>query len=81
MTHGSSGGRGPREPERDPFPIGLRLRDTYHDREGEILDVARQYTHPQAAPIYNYLVRWRDGQVEALAEAAIRSGHGIEILD
>ncbi len=73
-----NGNGGDRERPREPLPIGLRLRDTHHDREGVILDVASQYTHPQAQPIFSYLVRWDDGQVQALAEGALRGGHGIE---
>jgi hypothetical protein len=57
------------------------VRDPRLDREGEILDHACQYTHPQAAPIYNYLVRWQDGQIEAVAEAAFRGSHGLELVD
>jgi len=45
-----------------------------------ILDHARQYAHPQAAPVFHYLVQWDDGQTQGLAEAALAPGRGIEVL-
>ena len=78
---GGGRGRGRQDPNREPLSTGVRIRDVQFDREGEIVDVARQYTHPQAAPIFNYLVRWQHGQVQALGESALQANHGIEILD
>ena len=66
---------------REPLEVGRRLFDTVADREGEIVEFACQYAHPQAPPTYAYLIRWQDGQIQALAEAALRPGQGIELLD
>jgi hypothetical protein len=61
------------------FDPGQRVRDVYSERCGAIVDVARQYAHPNAAPVHNYLVRWDDGQVEALNERAFAQNWGLEI--
>ncbi len=47
--------------------------------EGTVIDHARQYTHPQAAPIFIYMVRWQDGQVGSVSEAAFRPGGGLSL--
>jgi len=71
---GGSGGR-------EPLPDGTRVRETSGGREGRVLEHACQYAYPQAPPVFHYLIRWDDGQVQALGEAALRPGQGIEILD
>jgi len=74
---------GPREPrKRTPVPVfdaGQKVHDFYDNRGGQIVDVARQYSHPNADPVHNYLVRWDDGHVEALNERALTSSWGLEI--
>ena len=37
--------------------------------------------HPKADPVYNYLVRWQDGQIQAFSEGAFAGDHAFEILD
>jgi len=46
-----------------------------------VLDFACQYAHPKAEPVYSYLIRWDDGQVNALSEAALGGGQGYELID
>ena len=75
---GSSFPRRPRTIE--PLEAGRRIRDTRAEREGEVLDHACQYAHPKADPVYNYLVRWDDGQITAISEMALE-GHGLEVID
>jgi hypothetical protein len=52
--------------------VGRKIHDTRENRIGVVLDTARQYSHPKAQPVYNYLVRWEDGQVQAISEHALR---------
>lgn len=68
--------RGPR-----PLETGTQLRDGRGDRIGTVLEVACQYAHPKAEPVYNYLVRWDDGQVEAFTEAVLDGSHELEIVE
>jgi len=76
---------GPRRPrQRVELPVydtGQRVNDLQRERSGEIVDVARQYSHPNAAPVHNYLVRWEDGHVEALSEQAFVPNWGLEVED
>ena len=76
---------GPRHPRgRAPIPVfdpGQKVHDFHSDRGGQIVDVARQYSHPNAEPVHNYLVRWDDGHVEALSERALTPNWGLEIED
>ena len=51
------------------------------DRLGVILDHACQYSHPKAPPNYSYLIRWDDGQIQAVCESAINSSHGLETVE
>jgi len=60
---------------------GQKIRDVQNNSVGEVLEFACQYAHPKAAPVYSYLIRWEDGQVQALTETAFSGGHGFEILD
>jgi len=46
-----------------------------------ILDFACQYAHPKADPVYNYLIRWEDGQVQAFSSDALGGRYGFELLD
>ena len=45
---------------------GQKIRDVQTNNVGVVLDFACQYAHPKADPVYSYLVRWGDGQVQAL---------------
>ena len=70
--------------KQEEFPVfeaGQKIADTVHDRSGEIIDVARQYAHPNADPVHNYLVRWDDGDIEALNERAFARDWGLETVD
>jgi hypothetical protein len=60
---------------------GQKIRDVRLSRVGIVLDYARQYSHPKAQPVYSYLVRWEDGQVQAISEGALAPGCGVEPLD
>lgn len=57
------------------------MRDHHEDRVGEVLEHACQYAHPKAPPVYSYLIRWQDGQVQALSEVALQREFGLELLD
>jgi len=61
------------------FEPGQKVNDVQADRSGEILDVAPQFSHPNAAPVHNYLVRWDDGHVEALNERAFGRSWGLVV--
>jgi len=65
----------------DRLETGQKIRDVQTDNVGVIVDFACQYAHPKADPVYSYLVRWEDGQVNALTESAFRGSHGYEIID
>ena len=69
---GRKGGIGELEP-------GQKVRDRNERNEGVVLEFACQYAHPKAAPVYNYLIRWQDGQVSAVSEAAFDAG--LELID
>lgn len=60
---------------------GQKIRDVQNNSVGTILDFACQYAHPKADPVYSYLIRWEDGQVQALTETAFGGRDGLEILD
>jgi hypothetical protein len=70
-----------RSRELDRLEVGQRIRDTRWRQEGTVLDVACQYAHPKADPVFSYLVRWEDGQVHAISEGAFWGDHGFELLD
>jgi hypothetical protein len=63
------------------FEAGQKIRDLGEDRDGVILDVACQYAHPKAQPVFSYLIRWQDGQVQALSEHAFGAEPGIELVE
>jgi hypothetical protein len=65
----------------EPLPPGTQIRDVRGGQTGVILDHACQYAHPKADPVYNYLIRWEDGQIQAVAEAALSGGHGLEVIE
>ena len=68
-------------PRHESLSVGQRVRDLQLKREGAIVDIACQYAHPKADPVYNYLIRWDDGQVQAFGAAAFESGHGLDPID
>ena len=76
---------GPRHPRNGaPIPVfdaGQAVHDVDGHRAGQIVDVARQYSHPNADPVHNYLVRWDDGMIEAFSERAMAPGSGLEVED
>ncbi len=61
--------------------VGQKIRDGRGQRDGVVLEYACQYAHPKADPVYSYLIRWDDGQVFAISEAALGNGSGFEPLD
>ena len=65
----------------EPIPNGTVIQDKLNSTHGEIIDNASQFTHPQAAPIFMYLVRWQDGQISSLSEAALKPAHGLTVGD
>ena len=56
---------------------GQKVRDANRDLVGVVLDRAGRYLHPRADPITVYLIRWDNGLVEALSEAAFQGDWGI----
>jgi hypothetical protein len=67
--------------DRRPLAPGQKVRDASDDNIGVVLDHACQYAHPKAPPLFSYLIRWQDGQVQAVTEAAFHSGGGLELID
>jgi len=65
----------------EPLENGQKVRDSRQGLVGEVVDHACQYSHPKADPVYSYLVRWEDGQVQAISEGALGRGAGIELID
>jgi len=61
--------------------IGREIRDLKEKKTGLVLDYACQYAHPKAAPVYNYLIRWQDGQIQAVSEHALSREYGLEVVD
>lgn len=80
-TKRSPGYRPRRRPPIETLDVGQKIRDPRAKRTGVVLDLARQYSHPKAHPVHNYLVRWEDGQVEAISESALGPSPGIEPID
>lgn len=77
-----SGPRTSRKPRTsEPLEVGREVRDLRENKTGVIVESACQYAHPKANPVYNYLVRWQDGQVQAINEAALAREFGLEVLD
>jgi len=60
---------------------GQKVRDVQEDSVGVVLEFACQYAHPKAQPVHSYLIRWEDGQVSAVSEAAFFGGAGLELVD
>ena len=75
----SGGGHAARDDE--PLAPGSEIRDTKERRSGVVVDSACQYAHPKAKPVYNYLVRWEDGQIQAISESALSREYGLETVD
>ena len=61
--------------------VGHRVEDVHEHKVGVVLDYACQYAHPKAAPVYNYLIRWDDGQVQAMSERSLTGSFGLRPLD
>lgn len=66
---------------REPLASGRRILDHRNELRGEIVDHARQYAHPNADPVFVYLIRWDDGQVQSITEHALSAKHDYELLD
>lgn len=64
-----------------PVAVGREIRDLKEQKTGLVLDYACQYAHPKAAPVYNYLVRWEDGQIQAISEHALSREYGLVLVD
>ncbi len=60
---------------------GQKVRDAQNNSEGVVLEYACQYAHPKADPVYSYLIRWQDGQVQAVTETAFDGSSGLEVVD
>ena len=65
----------------EPLEIGQEIIDVRDNRSGVITDFACQYAHPKAQPVYNYLIKWQDGQIQAITETALEGGFGLKIAD
>ena len=65
----------------DKLEIGQTIRDVRNQQDGTIVDSACQFAHPKADPVYSYLVKWEDGQVLAISEAALGGDAGFEPVD
>ena len=59
-----------RSSEMKKLEPGQKVRDIHERLLGVVTDSACQYAHPKAPPVYNYLIRWQDGQVQAVTETA-----------
>ena len=60
---------------------GQKVRDAQENNVGVVLDFACQYAYPKAQPVYSYLIRWQDGQVHAVTEAAFQGSSALELVD
>jgi hypothetical protein len=67
--------------ESKPLEAGQKVRDPQDRGIGVVLDYACQYAHPKAQPVYSYLIRWQDGQVQAVSEAAFHGASGLRLID
>ena len=67
--------------EDEPLAVGREIRDVKDRKNGVVVDSACQYAHPKARPVYNYLVRWEDGQIQAISEGALSRDYGLETVD
>ena len=65
--------------ESKQLAAGQKVRDVREKTEGVVMEFACQYAHPKAKPVYSYLIRWQDGQVNAVTEAAFQGD--IELVD
>ena len=65
----------------DRLEAGQRVRDVQDNSEGVVIEHACQYAHPKAKPVYSYLIRWQNGQVQAVTEAAFQGSNGLEPID
>lgn len=64
-----------------PVEIGSAIRDVRERKTGVVMDYSCQYAHPKAPPVYNYLIRWEDGQIQAVSEYALSREFGLELVD
>ncbi len=67
--------------EMEPLEAGQKVRDSQNNSTGVVLDYACQYAHPKADPVYSYLIRWQDGQVQAVTESAFEGSLGLRVVD
>ena len=76
-----NGRKRPHTRERlEPLDVGCKIHDDRADLLGVVVDSACQYAHPKAEPVYSYLVRWEDGQVNSISESAL-AGNGLSAID
>jgi len=78
---GAGRGEGHANRKDEALAIGREIRDSKERKRGVVVDWACQYAHPKAQPVYNYLVRWEDGQIQAISEFALRREYGLEPVD
>ena len=67
--------------EMDRLEAGQKILDSQNNSTGVVLEYACQYAHPKADPVYSYLIRWQDGQVQAVTETAFDGSLGLQIID
>ena len=67
--------------QNEPLEIGQKILDVRENKSGVIKECACQYAHPKAQPVYNYLIQWQDGQIQAITETALAGDFGIQIED
>ena len=67
--------------EMDRLEAGQKIRDSQNNSTGVVLEYACQYAHPKADPVYSYLIRWQDGQVQAVTETAFEGSSGLRVVD
>ena len=60
---------------------GQKVLDAGDNSVGVVLDFACQYAYPKAQPVYSYLIRWEDGQVQAVTETAFVGRDSLQLVD
>ena len=60
---------------------GQQIYDRRNELNGVVLDFACQFAHPNADPVYAYLIRWEDGQIQAISQHAVEGNFDFELID